>query len=37
MDKYEAPAIIELGSIADFTRGDTPAWRWDGIFAENIL
>ena len=37
MSTYEAPAITELGSVADFTRGDTPAWAWDGLMAENIL
>lgn len=27
---YEAPAITELGSVADFTREDTLALAYDG-------
>jgi hypothetical protein len=27
---YEAPAITELGSVADFTRADEVALDWDG-------
>jgi hypothetical protein len=35
MREYQSPEIIELGSIADFTRGDTFAWELDGMsFAE---
>jgi hypothetical protein len=37
MREYQSPEIIELGSIADFTRGDTFAWQLDGMtFAEVI-
>jgi hypothetical protein len=35
MREYQSPEIVELGSIADFTRGDTFAWQLDGMtFAE---
>lgn len=27
---YEAPAITELGSVADFTKADDLALDWDG-------
>jgi hypothetical protein len=34
---YEAPRITELGSVADFTRGDKFAWQFDGMsIAEAI-
>ena len=32
MSNYETPAIIELGSVADFTRGDNLALDFDGQF-----
>lgn len=35
--KYEAPRIEELGTVADFTRGDKFAWKFDGMsLAEAI-
>jgi hypothetical protein len=37
MTTYEAPAITELGSVADFTRGDHFAWHWDGFFSSHLL
>jgi hypothetical protein len=30
MESYETPTITELGSVADFTRGDSVALDWDG-------
>jgi hypothetical protein len=30
---YEAPAITELGSVADFTREDSPNQTIDGVFS----
>jgi hypothetical protein len=30
MSTYETPAITELGSVADFTRGAGNDWNWDG-------
>ena len=29
---YEAPAITELGSVADFTRADRIAFAFDGVY-----
>jgi hypothetical protein len=37
MSNYEAPAITELGTVADFTRGDTFAWAFDGFRSEHVL
>ena len=37
MSNYETPAITELGSVADFTRGDNASWDWDGFFQHHIL
>lgn len=34
---YETPSITELGSVADFTRGDSFAMAWDGLFSSHIL
>jgi hypothetical protein len=34
---YETPAIIELGSVADFTRGNSFALAWDGLFSSHII
>ena len=34
---YETPSITELGSVADFTRGDSFAWAWDGLFSSHPL
>ena len=34
---YETPTITELGSVADFTRGDSFAWDWDGFFSQHLL
>lgn len=30
MVSYEAPAVIELGSVADFTQQDQWDWDYDG-------
>ncbi len=36
MSTYQTPAIIELGSVADFTRADSFALAFDGrIFRGN--
>jgi hypothetical protein len=32
---YETPSITELGSVADFTRGDQFAWEWDSAFPSH--
>lgn len=37
MESYEAPTITELGSVADFTRGDTFAWQFDGMTLAEII
>jgi hypothetical protein len=37
MATYETPEITELGSVAEFTRGDSFAWKWDGIFQDHIF
>jgi hypothetical protein len=37
MTEYEKPMITELGSVADFTRGDTFAWRIDGTTLAEII
>lgn len=29
---YETPQVTELGSVADFTRADRLALRFDGLF-----
>lgn len=35
--QYESPQITELGSVAEFTRGDKFAWKFDGMsLAEAI-
>lgn len=34
---YEAPEIIELGSVAQFTRGDTFAWKFDGTTLAELI
>jgi hypothetical protein len=34
---YDTPTIIRLGSVADFTRGDSFAWDFDGWFSQHIL
>jgi hypothetical protein len=34
---YETPTIIQLGSVADFTRGDSFAWEFDGFFSQHLL
>jgi hypothetical protein len=34
---YETPTITELGSVADFTRGDSFALHWDGFHSQHIL
>ena len=34
---YETPTITELGSVADFTRGDSFAWHWDGFHSQVIF
>ena len=31
MDDYQAPKITEIGTIANFTRGDSVAFNFDGI------
>lgn len=28
---YESPQITTLGTVADFTRGDKFAWKFDGM------
>lgn len=33
MQDYEAPAITELGTVADFTRQDRPNQQLDGFFS----
>jgi hypothetical protein len=30
MAEYDAPAITELGSVSDFTRGSGWGLKWDG-------
>jgi hypothetical protein len=37
MSTYEPPVVIELGSIADFTRGDNFAFALDGFFQAHFL
>lgn len=37
MSTYETPAVTELGSVADFTRGDSFAWAWDGLFSSHVI
>lgn len=34
---YEAPQITELGSIAEFTRGDKPAIAFDGSTLADLI
>lgn len=34
---YEAPSIVELGTVADFTRGDTFAWEFDGMSLSQAI
>lgn len=35
--QYESPRITELGTVAEFTRGDKFAWKFDGMsLAEAI-
>lgn len=36
-ESYEAPRVIELGSIAEFTRGDRFAWKFDGSNLAEIV
>lgn len=31
MSNYQSPSIVELGTVADFTRNDTLAWDFDGM------
>jgi hypothetical protein len=35
MSSYEAPTITELGSVAEFTRGDSPWTRIDGWLTQD--
>jgi hypothetical protein len=37
MTEYEIPTITEVGSVADMTRGDRPAFAWDGFMSDHIL
>jgi hypothetical protein len=37
MESYQAPTITELGSVADFTRGDIFAWQFDGMTLAEVI
>jgi hypothetical protein len=37
MESYETPTITELGSVADFTRGDIFAWQFDGMTLAEVI
>lgn len=37
MEKYEAPSIEVLGTVAEFTRGDRFAWQFDGSSLAEVI
>ena len=37
VEKYEAPAVEVLGTIAEFTRGDRFAWQFDGTNLAEVI
>jgi len=37
MQEYETPELVEIGSVADFTRADQLAFANDGTFAHRDL